>query len=196
MRAAIWGLAARDWTTPLKRTESSVVEPKSYRYRKVSPVEPKTSQRALEGGGAIPVGQRFYWFDCGVLNAIRGELAAPPSESSSRSGNLFETWVILETIRLNDYSETDYRFHYWRTNSGMEVDLVLSRDATHAEKASRSSLQPLLLWKTCVAFARFSPRIPGPSFGACAELRAPIRPGASHFFHGRTLWQNFSLFHS
>ena len=78
---------------------------------------------------------KFYWFDCGVLNAIRGELAAPPPEGSSRYGNLFETWVVLETIRLNDYAETDYRFHYWRTNNGMEVDLVLSRDATHAEKA-------------------------------------------------------------
>ena len=78
---------------------------------------------------------KFYWFDCGVLNTIRGEIASPPSEGSSRFGNLFETWIILEVIRLNDYAETDYRFHYWRTNNGMEVDLVLSRDATHAEKA-------------------------------------------------------------
>jgi len=78
---------------------------------------------------------KYYWFDCGVLNAIRGELPTRPSESSSRYGNLFETWVVQEMIRLNDYAQTDYRFHYWRTNTGMEVDVVLSRDAAHAEKA-------------------------------------------------------------
>ena len=34
-----------------------------------------------------------------------------------------------ELIRLNDYLETDYQFHYWRTNTGLEVDVVLSRGA-------------------------------------------------------------------
>ncbi|MBI4473484.1 MAG: ATP-binding protein [Acidobacteria bacterium] len=89
---------------------------------------------------------KFYWFDCGVLNAIRGELGAAPPESSSRFGNLFETWVIQEMIRLNDYAETDYRFHYWRTNTGMEADIVLSHDATHAEKAIeiKSGTAPVL----------------------------------------------------
>jgi uncharacterized protein len=74
---------------------------------------------------------KFYWFDCGVLNAIRGELASAPVEGSSRFGGLFESWIVQEMVRLNDYAETDYRFHYWRTNNGMEVDIVLSRDATH-----------------------------------------------------------------
>jgi uncharacterized protein len=78
---------------------------------------------------------KFYWFDCGVLNAVRGDLGTAPSESSSRYGNLFESWILQEMIRLNDYAEADYRFHYWRTNTGMEVDIVLSRDATHAQKA-------------------------------------------------------------
>lgn len=78
---------------------------------------------------------KFYWFDCGVLNAVRGELSTAPTESSSRYGNLFETWIIQEMIRLNDYYETDYRFHHWRTNIGTEVDVILSRDSTHAEKA-------------------------------------------------------------
>ena len=89
---------------------------------------------------------KFYWFDCGVLNAIRGELGAAPVEGSSRFGNLFESWVIQEIIRLNDYAESDYRLHYWRTNTGMEVDVVLSRDATHPLRAIeiKSGAAPVL----------------------------------------------------
>lgn len=70
---------------------------------------------------------KFYLFDCGVLNAIRGELQSELREGSYRFGKLFETFIVQELIRLNDYTEADYRFSYWRTNSGLEVDLILSR---------------------------------------------------------------------
>ena len=72
-------------------------------------------------------GPKFYFFDCGVLNAIRGELQSELKVSSYRYGKLFETFIVNELIRANDYSESDERFYYWRTNTGMEVDLVLSR---------------------------------------------------------------------
>jgi predicted AAA+ superfamily ATPase len=72
---------------------------------------------------------KFYFFDCGVLNALRGELRTELRPSSYRYGKLFETWVILEMIRLNDYAGTGYRFAYWRTNTGLEVDVILYRNA-------------------------------------------------------------------
>lgn len=75
-------------------------------------------------------GPKYYWFDCGVLNAVRGELRTELKDRSFRYGRLFETWVILELIRLNDYTESEYRFFYWQTNTGMEVDVILSRAAT------------------------------------------------------------------
>ena len=70
---------------------------------------------------------KHYFFDCGVLNAIRGELQVAPQPSSSRFGNLFETWLIQELFRLNDYQKANWKFHYWRTNTGMEVDVLLSK---------------------------------------------------------------------
>ncbi len=70
---------------------------------------------------------KLYFFDCGVLNAIRGELAVELSPKTFRYGRLFETWLVQEIIRLNDYQETDYKFFYWRTNSGLEVDLILQK---------------------------------------------------------------------
>jgi predicted AAA+ superfamily ATPase len=70
---------------------------------------------------------KFYLFDCGVLNAIRGELDAELKPASFRYGRLFETFVVGEIVRLNDYRERGYRLHYWRTNTDQEVDIVLSR---------------------------------------------------------------------
>ena len=78
---------------------------------------------------------KFYFFDCGVLNAVRGELQTELKPGSYRYGKLFETFVVNELIRANDYVETGYRFYYWRTSTGLEVDLVLSRGPQDAPKA-------------------------------------------------------------
>lgn len=75
---------------------------------------------------------KLYFFDCGVLNAVRGELGVELKASSFRYGRLFETFLVLEIVRLNDCCETDFRLHYWRTNTGLEVDLVLTRGAASA----------------------------------------------------------------
>lgn len=77
-------------------------------------------------------GPKIYFFDCGILNAIRGELAVELKPSSYRYGKLFETFIVQELIRLNDYGEAGYRFYYWRTNTGLEVDVVLSRGVADA----------------------------------------------------------------
>ena len=72
---------------------------------------------------------KFYFFDCGILNSLRGELNTSLKRGSFRYGKLFETFLIQETIHYNDYFEKEYKFYYWRTNSGMEVDIILSRGA-------------------------------------------------------------------
>ncbi len=72
---------------------------------------------------------KFYLFDNGVANALKGELNAKVSESSARFGKLFEAWIIQETFRLNDYHQLDLKFSYWRTNNDIEVDLIVSRGA-------------------------------------------------------------------
>lgn len=77
---------------------------------------------------------KFYFFDCGVLNSIRGELKTELKPNSYRYGKLFETWVIQECIRLNDYWETDYKFSYWRTNTGLEVDLIFSKGSSEEHR--------------------------------------------------------------
>ena len=78
---------------------------------------------------------KYYFFDCGVLNAVRGELQTELKSSSYRYGKLFETFIVNELIRTNDYNETGYRFYYWRTSTGLEVDLILTRGPQDAPRA-------------------------------------------------------------
>jgi predicted AAA+ superfamily ATPase len=72
---------------------------------------------------------KFYLFDNGVANALRGELRVPLSPRTGRYGTLFEAWIIQEAFRHNDYLAWDYHFTHWRTNNDMEVDLIVSRGA-------------------------------------------------------------------
>ncbi|MCX6123254.1 MAG: DUF4143 domain-containing protein [Proteobacteria bacterium] len=72
---------------------------------------------------------KLYLFDNGVANALRGEIGVPMMESSRRYGELFEAFVIQEMFRWNDYNHLDLKFSYWRTNSGIEVDVIVSRGA-------------------------------------------------------------------
>ena len=78
----------------------------------------------------LQIAPKFYFFDCGVLNQLTGEIHAPLLESSFRFGKLFETLIIQELIKLNSYHSYDFQFYYWRTSTGIEVDLILKRGKT------------------------------------------------------------------
>ena len=70
---------------------------------------------------------RYYFFDCGVLNALRGELQVMLKPTSYRYGKLFETWILNEIVHINRYKDFDLKLNYWRTETGREVDIILSR---------------------------------------------------------------------
>ncbi len=71
---------------------------------------------------------KYYFFDNGVLNSLTGELKTELKESSYRFGNLFENLVINEIIRYNTLMKFDYRLYHYRTNHGMEIDLILQKN--------------------------------------------------------------------
>lgn len=70
---------------------------------------------------------KFYFFDCGVTRALQNNLKLPLTAQTISFGDLFEQFVILEFIRLNDYYESRYKFSYFLTKDGAEVDLVIER---------------------------------------------------------------------
>jgi predicted AAA+ superfamily ATPase len=70
---------------------------------------------------------RFYFFDCGVLNAILGEHTSEVQAGSRRYGNLFESFVVAEFFRQRSYLNIQRGLFSWRTAGGIEVDLVIDQ---------------------------------------------------------------------
>lgn len=68
---------------------------------------------------------KFYLFDTGVTNAIHRRLSEPPDPVLR--GRLFEQFVVLESLRLLDYAQSEARLYFWRTHSGAEVDLLVEK---------------------------------------------------------------------
>jgi predicted AAA+ superfamily ATPase len=70
---------------------------------------------------------KYYLFDNGILNSLTGELKTDLKEASYRFGNLFENLIVNEIIRYNALMEFDYKIYHYRTNHGVEIDLILQK---------------------------------------------------------------------
>ena len=65
---------------------------------------------------------KFYFFDCGVVQAIQNRLGGEPSPVDL--GVLFETWFVNELLRIKDYTHKEHKISLWREGS-WEVDLLI-----------------------------------------------------------------------
>ena len=68
------------------------------------------------------VSSKYYLFDIGVVNAIQSRSSFRFAQSEGFS---FETWMLHELRCWIDYNERDDALHYWRSNSGYEVDFLI-----------------------------------------------------------------------
>ncbi len=66
---------------------------------------------------------KFYFFDSGVVRALSGRLPYPATPEES--GPLFECFMINEIRAYLHYTELDYPLYFWRSQSGVEVDIFL-----------------------------------------------------------------------
>ena len=67
---------------------------------------------------------KFYLFDTGVQKALANGLQLASVEGNSSYGQSFEHFIIRELISLNDTYRLDYKFSYYRTSNGQEVDVI------------------------------------------------------------------------
>lgn len=70
---------------------------------------------------------KFYFFDTGVLRALKKTLKVPLERSTPEFGDLFENFFINEVRRLNSYLRLDLNLSFYRTDAGAEVDLIVQR---------------------------------------------------------------------
>ena len=85
---------------------------------------------------------RFYFFDRGVVTALRGELSQNLTAGTPPYGRAFEHFVILELKRFLDYRERDARISFFRTSDGAEVDIILELGKEVWAVEIKSSAEP------------------------------------------------------
>jgi predicted AAA+ superfamily ATPase len=68
---------------------------------------------------------KFYFFDTGVVRAVRKTLAVELEPKTFEYGRAFEHFVILEIMRLASYQKLDYSFSFYGSSNQAEVDLII-----------------------------------------------------------------------
>ena len=71
---------------------------------------------------------KFYFFDCGVVRAIRNELREP---LGSEKGFLLENLILNELKMVSSYRSLGWQINYWGVPSGGEVDFIISQGKKH-----------------------------------------------------------------
>ena len=66
---------------------------------------------------------KFYFFDCGVVRALRQDLRHP---IGPERGFLLENLILNEIRAASSYFSLAFEIHYWGVPSGNEVDFIIS----------------------------------------------------------------------
>ncbi len=84
---------------------------------------------------------KFYLFDTGVKKALEESLDQEVAPRTSVYGELFESFLINEIVRLNSYFEKGFRLSYYSTKNNVEIDLILTRGRSHFLVEIKSNLR-------------------------------------------------------
>ena len=68
---------------------------------------------------------KIYFWDLGVRNVVIGNLR--PLAERNDVGALWENFVIAERLKRLRYSQTPANLYFWRTYTGVEIDIVEER---------------------------------------------------------------------
>ncbi len=99
---------------------------------------------------------KFYLFDAGVYRQLRPR--GPLDSPEEIEGAALESLVVQELKAVSAYKELGYTFHYWRTASGAEVDVVAY--GPHGLTAMEVKRSARLLRKDAAGLALFKQDYP------------------------------------
>ena len=79
-------------------------------------------------GKRIIKSPKLYFVDTGIATFLMGLHAKEPTLHGPMIGHLFETMVLSEWIKAFYHRGEKPELYYWRSRTGMEVDLVVDRN--------------------------------------------------------------------
>jgi len=99
----------------------------------IEPMKKKNSRKEVSTA-------KFYLFDVGIANALRGIKNLSPN--SSDFGRCFEHFIGLELLAALSYQKIGEELKFWRTHTQQEVDFVVADQCSiEVKSASKVSLR-------------------------------------------------------
>ena len=100
---------------------------------------------------------KLYINDTGILCSLLGIQNEIQLENHPLKGSIFENFVILEFLKEKNSSLENSAFYYWRSISGVEIDLIIEKNGilTPIEIKSGTTYQEKW-WKNIVDWQVFS----------------------------------------
>lgn len=86
---------------------------------------------------------KFYLFDVGVAKALKGQSVIEPK--TEEYGRAFEHFLIEEVRAYLAYREKNHPLSFWRTSTGLEVDLIAGSMDMAAEFKAVDNVKPMHL---------------------------------------------------
>ena len=65
---------------------------------------------------------RYYFLDNGIRNAVIDNFSALPLRNDV--GALWENFCFMELVKLDNLTDMQSTFYFWRTHSGQEIDII------------------------------------------------------------------------
>ena len=87
-------------------------------------------QHHVNFGKRLVKSPKLYFFDTGLAAWLIGLRSPKELMLSSMRGALFETWAVAEAMKAIQHTRSAAQPHYWRDQSGTEIDLLLDRGET------------------------------------------------------------------
>lgn len=71
---------------------------------------------------------KYLFFDLGVRNSAAKLNLNSQILKTELGGKLFEQFICLELIKRIQYAHPTWKYYYWRTKNGLEVDFIIQTD--------------------------------------------------------------------
>ena len=71
---------------------------------------------------------KYLFFDLGVRNVASDMVLDTKILKTEIGGKLFEQFICLELIKRIKYNYPTWKYYFWRTNNGLEVDFIIQTD--------------------------------------------------------------------